>query len=55
MFESILCEVTEYDPDVLEPLIGSQSKLLARVEGEGALARRSRWEMRMPYSPDPDC
>jgi diadenylate cyclase len=22
MFESILCEVTEYDPDVLEPMIG---------------------------------
>lgn len=22
MSESILCEVTEYDPDVLEPLIG---------------------------------
>jgi len=54
MFESILCEVTEYDPDVLEPLIGLQSKLLARVEREDALARCSRWEMRMPCSPDPD-
>jgi hypothetical protein len=34
MFESILCQVTEYDADVLESRLGSQSKLLARGERE---------------------
>src|SRR6202140_1548712 len=34
MFESILCEVTEYDPDVLEPLI-SLAVEIAREGREG--------------------
>ena len=50
MFESILCQVTEYDPDVLEPLIG----LAVEVGREGASVRYLRWEMRMQCSPDPD-
>jgi hypothetical protein len=29
MFESILCQVTEYDPDVLESLIGQQKSISA--------------------------
>ena len=36
MFESILCEVTEYDPDVLEPLIG----LAVEIAREGRDGRR---------------
>jgi len=36
MFESILCEVTEYDPDVLEPLIG----LAVEIAREGREGRR---------------
>jgi hypothetical protein len=55
MFDSILCQVTEYDPDVLEPLIGLASRNCSRgVEREDALARCLRWAMRMPCSPDPD-
>jgi len=54
MFESILCQVTEYDPDVLESLIGLASRLLARVEREGASARYLHSGMRMPCSRDPD-
>jgi diadenylate cyclase len=36
MFESILCKVTEYDPDVLEPLIG----LAVEIAREGREGRR---------------
>src|SRR6266446_8645157 len=36
MFESILCEVTEYDPGVLEPLIG----LAVEIAREGREGRR---------------
>jgi diadenylate cyclase len=36
MFESILCEVTEYDPDVVEPLIG----LAVEIAREGREGRR---------------
>jgi DNA integrity scanning protein DisA with diadenylate cyclase activity len=36
MSESILCEVTEYDPDVLEPLIG----LAVEIAREGREGRR---------------
>ena len=36
MFESILCEGTEYDPDVLEPWIG----LAVEIAREGHEARR---------------
>jgi hypothetical protein len=38
MFESILCEVTEYDPDVLEPMIGLAIEI-AREGREGT----TRW------------
>ena len=34
MFESILCQVTEYDPDVLESLIELAVELLVRGERE---------------------
>jgi diadenylate cyclase len=34
MFESILCQVTEYDPDVLESLIGLAVEI-ARESREG--------------------
>ena len=37
MFESILCEVTEYDPDVLEPMIGLAIEI-ARESREGRRA-----------------
>jgi len=37
MFESILCEVTEYDPDVLEPMIG----LAIEIAREGREGRRA--------------
>src|SRR5947209_18236371 len=36
MFESILCEITEYDPDVLEPLIG----LAVEIAREGREGKR---------------
>ena len=36
MFDSILCEVTEYNPDVLEPLIG----LAVEIAREGREGRR---------------
>src|SRR5437899_7591397 len=36
MFESILCEITEYDPDVLESLIG----LAVEIAREGREGRR---------------
>jgi diadenylate cyclase len=36
MFESILCQVTEYDPDVLDPLIG----LAVEIAREGREGRR---------------
>src|ERR1700738_3513606 len=36
MFESILCEVTEYDPGVLEPLIG----LAVEIAREGREGKR---------------
>src|SRR6202140_433664 len=36
MFESLLCEVTEYDADVLEPLIG----LAVEIAREGREGRR---------------
>src|ERR1700731_1022341 len=36
MFESIVCEVTEYDPEVLEPLIG----LAVEIAREGREGRR---------------
>lgn len=36
MFESILCQVTEYNPDVLEPLIG----LAVEIAREGREGRR---------------
>ena len=36
MFESILCQVTEYDPDVLESLIG----LAVEIAREGREGRR---------------
>ena len=38
MFDSILCEVTEYNPDVLEPLIG----LAVEIAREGR-ERKARW------------
>ncbi len=54
MFESILCEVTEYDPNVLEPLIGLAVEIaregregkrvgtLFTLGDEGAVLERSR-------------
>ena len=36
MFESILCQVTEYDPEVLEPLI----ELAVEIAREGREGRR---------------
>src|SRR6202521_4021688 len=36
MFDSIFCEVTEYEPDVLEPLIG----LAVEIAREGREGRR---------------
>jgi DNA integrity scanning protein DisA with diadenylate cyclase activity len=36
MFESILCQVTEYDPEILEPLIG----LAVEIAREGREGRR---------------
>ncbi|MGB9362669.1 MAG: hypothetical protein WCA99_13760, partial [Candidatus Sulfotelmatobacter sp.] len=36
MFDSILCEVTEYNPEVLEPLIG----LAVEIAREGREGRR---------------
>ena len=36
MFESILCQVTEYDPDILESLIG----LAVEIAREGREGRR---------------
>ena len=36
MFESILCQVSEYDPDVLESLIG----LAVEIAREGREGRR---------------
>src|SRR5436853_2374799 len=36
MFESIFCEITEYDPDVLEPLIG----LAVEIAREGREGKR---------------
>src|ERR1700746_543074 len=54
MFESILCEVTEYDPGVLEPLIGLAVEIaregregkrvgtLCRLGEEAAVLARSR-------------
>src|SRR5882757_9040051 len=36
MFESILCQITEYDPDVLESLIG----LAVEIAREGREGRR---------------
>src|SRR2546425_8805721 len=36
MFESILCEITEYDPDVLEPLLG----LAVEIAREGREGKR---------------
>lgn len=36
MFESILCQVTEYDPDILEPLI----ELAVEIAREGREGRR---------------
>jgi len=53
MFESILCQVMEYDPDVLESLIELAVELLARAEREDALARYLLSGMRMPCSRDP--
>ena len=53
MFESILCEVTEYDPDVLEPMIGLAVEIAREVERDDALARSSHSGMRMPCSPNP--
>jgi hypothetical protein len=38
MFESILCQVTEYDPDILESLIG----LAVEIAREGREGRRRR-------------
>ena len=46
MFESIFCQVTECDPDVLEYLIGLEVEMLARAEREGVLARYSHSGMR---------
>jgi len=54
MFETILCQVTEYDPDILEPLIGLAVEIAREGREEDASARCSRWEMSMPCSPDPD-
>jgi len=34
MFESILCQVTDHDPEILESLIGSQSRLPGRSRGK---------------------
>ena len=40
MFESILCQVTEYDPDILESLIGLAVEIRSRgSRGRGGLAR----------------
>ena len=55
MFESILCQVTEYDPDVLESLIG----LAPEIAREGREGRRIEnpihtGGMGMPCSPDPE-
>src|ERR1700678_1332280 len=36
MFESILCQVTEYDPDILDSLIG----LAVEIAREGRVGRR---------------
>ena len=52
MFESILCQVTEYDPDVLESLIG----LAVEIAREGREGRRvgTRSGMKRRCSRDPD-
>jgi len=39
MFESILCQVAEYDPVVLESLIGLAVEIAREAEREDALAR----------------
>ena len=36
MFESILCQITEYDPDILDPLI----ELAVEIAREGREGRR---------------
>jgi hypothetical protein len=53
MFESILCQVTEYDPEVFESRIELAVEIAARVAREDGLARYSHSGMRMPYSRDP--
>ena len=53
MFESILCQVTEYDPDVLEPLIELAVEI-ARKGPEGRRIGCLRSETRTPCSPGPD-
>jgi hypothetical protein len=53
MFESILCQLPDHDPDILEFLIG----LAVEIAREGQEGRRvgsySHWGMRMPCSRDP--
>ena len=54
MFESILCEATDYDPDVLDPLIG----LAVEIAREGREGRRGGHTLHagrlgMPCLPDP--
>jgi len=44
MFESILCQVTEYDPDVLESLI----ELAVEIAREGREGRRVGADVRQP-------
>ena len=42
MFESILCQVSEYDPDVLEPLIGFAGEIAREGRYLDAASRASR-------------
>jgi hypothetical protein len=54
MFESILCQVTDHDPDILESLIGLAVEI-ARERREGRRAGTLfTLGMRPPCSRDPD-
>jgi diadenylate cyclase len=54
MFESILCQITEYNPDVLDSLI----ELAVEIAREGREGKRVgtlfMLGMRMPYSRNQD-
>ena len=54
MFESILCQVTEYEPDVLESLIELAVEIAQRGVKVGASAPSSPWETRKQFYQGPD-